>query len=372
MKTIGQIGLVMTVVLALAPVAKCADEGTAEAFLEVKPGQAGDDNAVKRCLGTHAWKARSRTVLQAALKMPQVTTLAWYRRKENLKDAVEALGKAVTTEVIPNTYIIKVSVTCADRNAAVALANAVAMAHVETVVKATGTMAQITIIPLQRQLIAKQSELAEIRNQQRRARTRSRSPTDLAARGGALRARMEAYGRQLTQTGLAVTQARGVNETIKKQLESGELVNSPQVTATVEADPQLCALRRQFDAVTVELAVEKALSSDVKALMVQKDTVKALIDKRMRQVQDYQVKALVKRSRAALDGFVAQQLQIKEQYDSIESRVQEIEAILIYLDQLAVKEDRANKAIDQISRRITDLALTQAAMPPVSLCQQAE
>ncbi len=361
-----------------------APEYTAEAFLQVTPGSADifapqrDPRAdvVERQVLAQAQMVTSEVVLRAALETPQVTNLAWYREHSTSLNIVEDLRDIVSVSAVPNTDLIRISVQGPDKNEVADLATAIATAHVADVRKSTGSADEATISLLRSQLSAKQAQLADIRNDQRRARTRSRSPSDLAAQGGTLRARMEAYGRQLTQAGLAVTQARGVNEALKKQQASGELVNSPEVTAVVETDPRLRTLRQRLDALDVEIQRKISIVGpnhrDVKALEIQKAAVKKQIDERTNEIQDYQVKALVERSRSAVDSYVAQQLQIKEQYDSVEARVQEIEAILIELGQLATQEEQVKEEVERIDRRITDLSLARANRVPVSLRRRAE
>lgn len=354
---------------------------TADAYLQVRPGQADvfsrrlDPRAdvVERHVLAQARMVSSQVVLEAALATPEVMELTWF--KENKADAIEELRDILTVMPVTNTDLIRVSIDGKDSEEAAEMATAVAVAHVADVRKTVGIADESTIGLLRQQLTAKRNQLNQNRNAQRRTR-RDASPSDLAAQGGTLRARLEAYGRQLTQAGLAVTQAAGINEALKKQQESGELISSPEVTAAVEADPQLRGLQQYYQRLLVALRAKEdqygPLHREVKRLKVQVATVKGQIDERIIQVQDYQVKALVERNQITLDSFIAQKLQIKEEYDKVEARVQDIETILIELQQLQTDQDQIKDEIERIDRRLTDLSLARANRMPVSVRRRAE
>ena len=357
---------------------------TADAYLEVNPGYAEvferryDPRAdvVERQMLAQAQMVSSQVVLEAALAMPHIQKLKWYR--ENRSDTVQALKNDLTVVPVPDTGLIRVSVSVVGRDReeeAAELATAVAMAHVMDVRKNEGAVDESTIALLRGELKATQRQLLENRNSQARVR-RGASPSDLAAKGGTLRARLEAYGRQLTQVGLTVTQARGINETMKKQVESGELTNSPEVSAAIEGDPRLRGLRQQEGNLLVVAEAKKIQLGEqhrtVKNLKMQLKTVQRHIEEREKKVENYQIKALVEHSQVNLDSFVAQQVQIQEEYTDIEKRVQDIETILISLQQLTTEQEQFEDQIERIDRRITELTLARDARIPVSLRRRAE
>jgi len=354
---------------------------TADAFLQVNPGYAGvferrlDPRAdvVERHVLAQAQMVSSRVVLEAALATERVRNLTWY--KKNRDDAVKDLKDVLSAVPVPNTDLIRVSVDGPNAEEAAELATAVAEAHVADVTKTVGVTDESTIALLRKQLAVKVTQLRENRNEQQRVR-RGASPSDIAAQGGTLRTRLEVFGRQLTQARLAVTQARGINEAVKKQSASGELVNSPEVAAALEADPQLQRLRQSRGGLSVAIESKRILLGEqhrvVKNLKLQMKTVEEQIAQRQKQVRTYQMKALVEQSQASLDSLIAQTLQIQNEYTAVEKRVQDIETILLNLERLTAVEEEIEGETERINRRVTELSLARANRVPVSVRRRAE
>lgn len=362
---------------------------TASAYLRVVPergevfGRAIDPRAdvVERHVLAQAEMVDDEIILSAALDKlledkAQGKEFKWLDTYSERPDQLEELKDILSVTPVPNTDLIRISIEGRVPDEVTAMATAIARAHVADVRKTTETADERRINLLGQQLEAKQGQLTENRNQQRRATRQSESPADLAAKGGTLRARLEAYGRQLTMAGLEVTQARGTFEALKKQQDSGELANSPEVTAAVELDPRLHNLRQQRDGLKVLITAKEEklgpLHPDVKALNARLATIDAQIQKRMTEVQDYQMSALVTRAQSGLDSLIAQQLQLKEQFDDVEKRVQEIDAIFIVLGQLETSEKQLTDEVERIERRIMELSLARAARVPVELGRAAE
>jgi len=361
---------------------------TADAYLVVVPergevfGRTADPRAdvVERAALRQAEMVDDEVILSAALnelqKLPKSQKLTWFDKYRDRPEQIEELREILSVTHVPNTDMIRISVEGRIPKEVRAMATAIARAQVADVRKTAETADEMPIGLLTERIEDLKGRLIEVRNQVRRTRGRSESSADLAARGGTLRARLEAYGRQLTMAGLQVTRARGTFEALKKQQDSGELVDSPEVTAAVELDPRLHNLRQQRDALMViVMATETKLGPlhpQVVALKKRVSTLDEQIEKRMTDVQDYQMSALVTRAQSGLDSLIAQQLQLKEQFDEVEKRVQDIEAIITTLDQLTTEEKQLTDEIERIEKRRMELTVARRARVPVRLGRAAE
>jgi len=359
---------------------------TAKAYLQILPGRqdlfarAVDPRAdvVERQVLAQAELVYREAVLAAALDdlLTQERKPVWFNEFTERPDQIEELKKIMSVTPVPNTDLIKISVRGRVPADITAMATAIARAHVLDLKKTSGLDDLPSITLLKTELDSKQTELGEIRNQKRRATRQSASPADLAAKGTTLRARLEAYGRQLTMAGLQVAQSRGIFDALDKQRSSGELANSPEVTAAVEVDPRLHNLRQQRDQLVVIVMTTEAKYGpghpQVKSLKVRLATVEGQIKKRQVEVQDYQMSALVTRAKSGLDSLITQQVELKGQFDDVEKRVQEIEAIFIVLGQLETEEKQISEDVARIDRRIMDLSLAREATVPVVLRGEAE
>ena len=354
---------------------------TADAYLQVRPGYAGvferqmDPGAdvVQRQVLSQAQMVSSEVVLSAALAKENIRELKWFKRNQN--DALEELREVLTVAPVPKTDLIRISVDDYNREEAAELASAIADAHVADVKKNVGSADRKTIDILKGQLALKVALLQKNANAQRSAR-RDASPSDLAAQGGTLRTRLEVYGRELNQIGLAVTHATGINEAIKKQSTSGEMVNSPEVAAALEVDARLRGLRQREGDLSVVIETKRIQLGEqhrsVKNLKLQMKTVKEQIEEREKQVQKYQIKAMVERTQAGLNSLTEREVQIGKRYAETERRVQDVETILLDLQRLTTEEDRIKEERDRIQRRVNELSLAMDNRVPVSVRRRAE
>ena len=350
---------------------------TATAYLEVRPGHAGvfewqmDPGAdvVQRKVLAQALRVSREVVLSAVLAEKSIQKLKWFKR--NRDNALEELREVLTVEPVARTDMIRIAIDDYDREEAAELATAIAVAHVADVRKNEGSSDRSTIDLLEKQFQLKTTLLETNVNAQRRLR---RDP--LVSQSVTLRTRLEVHGRLLNQVGLAIAQASGINDAIKKQAKSGEMVNSPEVAAALEIDPRLRGLRQRQGDLSVVIETKRIQLGEqhrtVKNLKLQLKAVEKQIEERQEQVQDYQIKAMVERSQAGLDSLTAQQVQITKTYGETERKVQDAETILLALQRLATEADRIKEERDRIERRVNDLTLAKENRVPVSVIQRAE
>ncbi len=359
---------------------KYAPEYTAEAFVRIRPPQGGplrptrqewSTDIIERHVMSAAAMVKSKFVLDAAAR--QVSELSWY--KDDPDTAVERLFDATNVSPVPNTDLIKISVTLRQKAEVPDIATAVAQAFVTETINdiVEGRREEIGNLKAKIQDLDKQ--LTMVRNEQGRARRGAESIGSGRFRGMA-ELRVEMLGKQVLQLQLLLSEAQESLASIQKQIDEGHAESLPLVVQRIMMDPQMRSLMQSEMNLNIQL--ENALSKfgarhrSVQTIQNQIKAVRRQTAERHKALVQEQTGSVLAEADGRVRAIIAQLLNVDQEYEKAKLIVNKIEVRRTALVRLETQEEDILASQNRINKELVNMTLASRVDRPISLRRRAE
>ncbi len=236
---------------------------------------------IERYKRTWASLVKHQKVWTLALEDPRVTHQDWYAR--NKQDILEAFDEDIDVTAMPETELIRLSMSGTNKRELPEIVNAVADAFVKFASENPAKERQDQIQRLKEQETLLENQLAALRADIRVARSGAASAA-LPERQSLVSINLEMLGKQVAEAEIQQAEAAAAMESQKQ----GSLESHPRVLNALEMDPQLRALesRKMELQTSLENAAQKFQPSHrtVQSLRNVMESTERLIEGRRREV----------------------------------------------------------------------------------------
>jgi len=343
---------------------------TATAYLGVNPERqsvliapgAGmyQQNIMDRRVQEFAELVDQDPVLNRAVQAPGLQQTKWYRDRDK-KDVVQDLYDDIRVSVIPNTNLIRVSMTGTVQKDLPEIVNAVADAFKENMRDQTERNRREEIHRLEEEQREQQNELRRTENQI--TNLRGDAPTGGFEQGrNAVTIEIQAIVQKLTELQVYEAQVNDIVQMLRQQWQDKSIVTNPQVIAMLNADRQLLALENMKVGIETQLESFKRrvegpgpLHRQSLVYEAQLDAVKMQIDEVTRDVTEEAAKSLITVTEGELAGVRAQILSLRTRLNAANARLTDMEARMTQLQTNLDKSERIGERMQTIDNRLADL-----------------
>lgn len=316
-----------------------------------------EPNVIKSQLETEARKLKSLDLVGRVLALPQVKQSEFYRwYKDDFPRARDELAAMLISAPIPESQLIKVSLSTRNRKDAKLILDELARLYLE------GTRTEMssqdreslkrlkeTLDALRRDLEVKQLEIARFRE---------------SASAPQLETERERTGYNISQLSLELSKLQVEAAGVQTQLNQLRSPGSEQAALTaeariiIEADPVLRFWRQQVEALDIEIMVSRKqfgeghrnspLLTARRDLTYEKEVARReeLID----ELRNRQLETLTQR----LAELTAQQSRLQEQLAEYEARQRDVDKNLLKFSTMQAEEQRLAREVEQVGMRVRE------------------
>ncbi len=359
---------------------------TAEAYLQINPPKPSalvdrallpSKQVMDRLTRSQAQLIKSDAVLVAATEDPLLNRTKWYRRYSS-RDVIQELHDALTVASIPETFFVRIAMTeRASTNKEQAeladIVNAVANAFVEDNTKSVRDDRVEQLDRLRKERDNLKLDLDQIRR--RMSEMRPEDIPDIDDQRNVLNVQLQGLVMARTDLDLDLAEEQAAYDKVLEQERAGTLINSAQVRGAVEMNPTFAALRH------AQVNLRTELDDALAKFGPQHRTVRT-VETRMQSIAEQmrgQEQELAKNAAEAVKQFhqgnieilEAQRKQIQDRYEALMARLNDAQANLSQLKQLAVQEKALEDRISKIEESELEYRLLYRVERPVFLRRQA-
>ena len=316
--------------------------------------------------------AKGESVLQAAIANDRIRNTTWFQKDPDR--AIQRLQEELKFSVPPGTGLIAVSMMGANRDELPEIVNSVAEQAQERARELASQSTQDQI----RQLRTEQASLTEQRDRVRAEKAkllRDADVPDMLERTNVLTMTLHSLSPQVTAMELELAQADGSLELIRKQTETGQIKNLPQVLQALDYDPSLRALRTSMLNLQAEREnLERKFGPQHRTVQ----NFKARVESMTKEVVDreekligVQILSMVANAEARKSIVLERLTKLRDQYRFVDISVRGLRATYSAYAQLTTQEDSLSESIARIDSRLVDLRMLLKAAPPLEIMQSA-
>ncbi|MCD6303672.1 MAG: polysaccharide biosynthesis tyrosine autokinase [Planctomycetes bacterium] len=314
----------------------------------------------------------SESVLQAAISTDRVRNTTWFQKSPD--DAIQRLVDELSVAAQPGSALIVISLTGTRKTELPEIVNAVAEAAQNRSMElaTSGTQDQI------RQLRTERASLDEQRDRVRAEKAkllRDADVPDMLERTNVLTMKLHSLAPQVTALELELAQADGSLQLIKKQIQTGEVANLPQVLQAMDLDPALRTL--QTSLLNLRAQKENLLRKfgpRHRAVLNYDSRLKSIeeqVASRRQQLIDAQVKSMLANAEARKAIVLERLTKLREQYRFVDVSVRGLRATYSAYTQLDAQDKGLTEQIDRIDNRLVDLRILLKGNSPLVVMQMA-
>jgi len=353
----------------------------AEAYLQVQPPediledrrQNYNKDMLDRIMTTQASMVKSTRVLTDAGNDETLATTQWF--KETRKTSVpEQLDEDVSVRPIPNSNLLKVSMTGTERKELPIIVDAVAKAAVRysTGASGTDTLNKITLLNQERDQLVRR--LDDIRRSIREAKSRAQAGNVMERRESLL---MELRNLVPMRTMLEVDRdaAKEARAIIEDQREKGILESSAEILTRIERDPRINSLRSAEMGTTTRL--DNLLNKlgpehrDVKSLQNELKSIRDKIKSIKAEIIETEVNALVELRKRELEMIVTKLQQVALKHQQVNEALRDVQSKIDGIETLEEQADNISSRIERIENRLVGLRIHEQGNTPMTIVQPA-
>lgn len=322
--------------------------------MDTEPRQLAPDQ-MKQALQTEARKFRQPNLLQEVLQLPEVKATSFYKYyNDDIPEAVTDMDRYISSAPIPDTNLIRVSVSCRDASEAELIVNSLIRRYMNKYVEQARNQVQAELTGLKNTLAALEERLSQKRTEISTHRHTANTP--------AMELERNVVADVLNDINQQITLLEASRISLESQLDSirnvpqNELPINAEERIMIESDPILRYHRAQVEALDVSIR-------SMLELVGPKHRQMAYI---LRTREGWQMKELAKREELITDIRQRRLESIRQELANIQnvvsrfrSRAEEINAEQRELDrgilrfhELRNDEDMIRKEIEGILPRI--------------------
>jgi capsular exopolysaccharide synthesis family protein len=363
---------------------KVAPRFTAVAYLSVTPPKSsfmtGGDiflnrDIMDRQLQDYAQTVSSPAVLGEALAHDDVRKTDWFGKVSVEKtDLVRELQEEIRVGPVPNTSMIRVSMTGPSGRDVTNIVNVIVNAAVEKSRNTTESRRDDDIRKLQQG--RGQIETTREENQKKIDSLRSRGVgAETVKEENVLKYTAQALTQERIRVLSAYVQAVKMWEVISSQTDE-ELQDFPEVRRIMQFDPilhnlelQVMQLEAELEHLRTKYGDEYQRTRDMKGRV---EMVRQQMENKKKEVADRAIADLKMGRESMLQSTKAEYLTVEEKVKDTEAKLQALEEMNSRLDAAIKEVDKADTQILEIDRRLVDLQLLKWGEAPMLLKQPAE
>ena len=355
---------------------------TVEAYLEVLPPDEGalgrgmrsyNKDWLERIMTTQASMVKSTRVLRQASNDDNLRQTKWFQAL-NKQVVPQELDEEVSVSPIPNSNLLRVSMTGFRKSELPVIVDAVAKAAVGYSTTAEGTATGQKIANLKSEQDELSRRLEDKRRQIRTSRSQAQAG-DVLERRETLLLELRDIVPKKNELEIQRDSAKQALEIMEQQRQQGILETSPEVLDRIERDPRIQSLR------TAEMNVATNLENlrnklgpghrDVRAEEARLDAIRDKIESVKKEITDREVGALVEYRNRELQMIIKRLGQVMEKYRQINSDLRSAQQKIDNLATIQVEAEALEANIERIDQRLVELRVAESGARPMELVQPA-
>lgn len=355
---------------------------TVEAYLEVLPPDEGalgrgmrsyNKDWLERIMTTQASMVKSTSVLRQASNDDNLRKTKWFQEL-NKQIVPQELDEEVSVSPIPNSNLLRVSMTGYRKSELPVIVDAVAKAAVGYSTTAEGTATGQKIANLKSERDELKSRLEDKRRQIRTSRSQAQAG-DVLERRETLLLELRDIVPKKNELEIQRDSAKQALEIMEQQRQQGILETSPEVLDRIERDPRIQSLR------TAEMNVATNLENlrnklgprhrDVRAEEARLEAIRDKIEAVKKEITDREVGALVEYRNRELQMIIKRLSQVMEKYRQINSDLRSAQQKIDNLATIQAEAEALEANIERIDQRLVELRVAESGARPMQLVQPA-
>jgi len=355
---------------------------TVEAYLEVLPPDEGalgrgmrsyNKDWLERIMTTQASMVKSTRVLRQASNDDNLRQTKWFQAL-NKQVVPQELDEEVSVSPIPNSNLLRVSMTGFRKSELPVIVDAVAKAAVGYSTTAEGTATGQKIANLKSEQDELSRRLEDKRRQIRTSRSQAQAG-DVLERRETLLLELRDIVPKKNELEIQRDSAKQALEIMEQQRQQGILETSPEVLDRIERDPRIQSLR------TAEMNVATNLENlrnklgpghrDVRAEEARLDAIRDKIESVKKEITDREVGALVEYRNRELQMIIKRLGQVMEKYRQINSDLRSAQQKIDNLATIQAEAEALEANIERIDQRLVELRVAESGARPMELVQPA-
>ncbi len=354
----------------------------AMALVEVQPPQASaldrvrasyNEAGMERLMMTHSAIISGDSVLSQASEDPNLKRTKWYQRLPKDR-VVQELKEQISVGPVPDSSLLRISMTGVDKGSLPTVVNAVARAAVEhgRTWMTSGKEVEIERMNIEHRELS--DNLDRIREQITDKR-KSIAIGNFQDRFNTLTIQLQDIVPRRTQLRIERDRARQELTTLERQLQSGQLQSAPEVVEAINRDPTLHQLRAtkinletQLDNLLRKYGPDHRRVKDTETLL---ETVQSQISAAEQSVVQSQTQGLLQIKRQQLEAIVHELNQVGETYEQINDELKGVQSALAQVDEMRANAEKIERQIQRLEEQMLDLRLLARNEAPLVLAQRA-
>ncbi len=355
---------------------------TVEAYLEVLPPDEGplgrgmrsyNKDWLERIMTTQASMVKSTRVLRQASNDDNLRQTRWFQEL-NKQVVPQELDDEVSVSPIPNSNLLRVSMTGFRKSELPVIVDAVAKAAVGYSTTAEGTATGQKIANLKSEGTELSRRLEDKRRQIRTSRSQAQAG-DVLERRETLLLELRDIVPKKNELEIQRDSAKQALEIMEQQRQQGILETSPEVLDRIERDPRIQSLRTAEMNVSTNLEnLRKKLGPghrDVRAEEARLDAIREKIEAVKKEITDREVGALVEYRNRELQMIIKRLGQVMEKYRQINSDLRSAQQKIDNLATIQAEAEALETNIERIEQRLVELRVAESGARPMELVQPA-
>lgn len=355
---------------------------TAEAFVEVRPpkdtalsgySRAVNQDMMERIMMTQASMVKSNNVLSEAVKSEKVTQTNWFKQTPKTQ-VTQVLEEEVSVGPVPNSNLLRISMTGFDKKELPEIVTAVAEAAVQwsrTQLAGTHTRELSEMRTERTSLVTRLDTLrGTIREQRARAQA-----GNLDERRDSLLLELRNVIPMRADLTMQRDAAQAALDRVREDLDRGTLEQSPEVMSRVEMDPRIQSLRQALmDMETRRDTLLRQFGRDHRQVQEMESSIEGIkqrIERVKAEIIEQEAGIIVSMRERELELITKQLLQVSKKFTEINSAMRDLQR---NLDEIAALEQEAEgleENIKRIDARMLELRLLEQGAAPMFLVQSA-
>jgi len=354
---------------------------TADALLEVRPeintamqpDRSYYPTTMLEVLATkYASLVGSESVLQTALASDRMRPTTWLQKSPDT--ALLRLQEMLNIAPISASALIRISATGTNKNELPDIVNAVAESARDQSREIANRGKQDQISQLRKERVSLADQRDRVRADMAKLQRDADVPDMLSTRS-VLEIELHQLAPQVSALELELAQAEGQLELIRRQIQTGDIVNLPSVLQALDYDPSLRSLQMSLLSMkaqlpTIEFKYGKKHRLYLNYVGQMESTAKEVQDRRSALIET-QVKSLLANTEANKAIILERLTKMREQYRFVDVSVRGLRATYSAYAHLQEQDTILTDQIDRIDSRLVDLRILLQGSNPLEIMKPA-
>jgi len=325
-----------------------------------------------RIMQTHAQSVQTEKVLTRAID--DIRQTSWYdEASRGAGDVIQDLSEEVRVSIVPQTTLLRVSMTGRNKEDITEIVNAVSEAAVED----TRIFANADRQSLIDKLVKERQNVEKIRSDRLdtiRTLHRRGIGGEAVEAQQTLTFKTQALVRQMTIVRSEYIEAQKALAMVQEQTDE-ELADMPEVQQYLQFDPLLRQLENRASILEFELEAVKEKYKEnhkiVKDLQTRLNLGKLFYERKRKEVLAKAISSLKMTRESMFLGLQASYLSLEDQVRENDTKLKTLQTLLTNLNQAMEEKGQADDSLVLLDARIMDLRLVQRGEQPLVMHRRA-